>query len=71
LVKALRKHIDITGNPEKVSENKLSENMLRDKLPDEVLFSQWTHIETEDKGKKKTLTRIVKKVQRANKHTAR
>ena len=62
LVKALRKHIDITANPEKVSENKLSEDLLRDKLPDEVTLSQWTRIETEEKGKKKTVTRIVEKV---------
>lgn len=63
LVKALRKYVEITANPEKVSEKKLSEDMLREKLPDEVTVSQWTRIETEDKGKKKTVTRIVENIE--------
>jgi len=62
LVKTLRKHIDVTANPEKVTENKLSEDLLRDKLPDEVTLSQWTRNKTDAKGKKKTATRIVEKV---------
>ncbi|KAH3870507.1 hypothetical protein DPMN_033695 [Dreissena polymorpha] len=62
LVKAHRKHIEMVANPEKVVETKISEVMLREKLPDEVSVSQWTRVETEDKGRKRTGTRIVENV---------
>ncbi|KAH3706407.1 hypothetical protein DPMN_065793 [Dreissena polymorpha] len=62
LVKALRKHIEIVANPEKVVETKISEDMLREKLPVEVSVSQWTRVETEDKGRKRTVTRIVENI---------
>ena len=54
-----REGIDIPVNPEKAVDNIPSAESLGEKLPETVVWNQWTRVEIEEKGKKKSVTKIV------------
>jgi len=59
-LKTLRKNgIQITAQPDKAVENLPSIETLKESLEETVSTSQWTRVEVEEKGKKKSTTRIV------------
>ena len=59
-VKAIRKYVeDVPANPETVAAQKLTNEIISEKLPEDVFVSQWKRVDTEEKGKKKTVTRVV------------
>lgn len=53
-IKALRSYIpEVPANPEIVSKDTTTGDKLEAELPDEVIVSQWTRVETEERWKKK------------------
>ena len=50
---------DVPENPETVAAQKLTNEIISEKLPEDVFVSQWKRVDTEEKGKKKTVTRVV------------
>lgn len=60
LLKALRKQDkEVPANPETFAMEGIAEEMLRNKLSDHVVFSQWKKIQIIEKEKKKFVTRII------------
>lgn len=62
-VKALRRAgMEIPLNPERVAKDMPTNESMKEKLNETVPISQWTRVEVEEKGKKKSVTRIVETI---------